>query len=166
MSDERRRWRPPPMKNEEADPKVRLDEKVVRKMLQVNPAMRGGRTTAQVKRDLEGGGGAVVEKPASAVPVTSTKAELDDALAFFIRGKAEKLSAELAAVAEKKKALDEEEAAAKRVVKEQLASFIALLDEGAVAMHGVTALSKHKELLAKLDLTPAALLDAARKARK
>ncbi len=163
---ERRRWQPPPMDSEPPSSKVRLDEKVVRKALQVNPALRAGRTTGQVKRDLEAGQAVRTEPSAAPVASGSSKSELDDTLGFFIRGKSEALASRLGEIAERKKALDAEEAAAKKELRDQLASFVALLDEATVAMHGVGALSKHKDFLAKLDVTPASLLEAARKGRK
>lgn len=81
MSD-RRRWQPPPMSSPagsgmndaarsyhqapnagpdsghtpSAQPVLKVDERMVRKMLEMNPAMRAGRTTFQVKRALEDGG--------------------------------------------------------------------------------------------------------------
>jgi hypothetical protein len=158
---ERRRWQPPPMDSEPSSSnKVRLDEKVVRKALQVNPALRQGRTTNQVKRDLEAGKSS---PPAAPAP---SRNELDDTLAFFVRGKADALAERLAAIAERRKALDAEELAAKREARDALASFVGLLDEAAVALHGAAALAKHEGFLARLELTPTALLDAVAKGRK
>ncbi len=164
-----RRWQPPPLAPDsgQGEPKVTVDEKVVRKMLKVNPDLRKGRTTAQVKRALESGeavGGAPEAKAASAAP--QGQSELEDTLGFFLRGKADKLRDDLAAIEHKRRALAEEEARLKAQLREQLAGFLSLLDAKAVDAKGAAALAKHAELLKVVGLTPQQLLEAARRGRR
>ncbi|MEO1174953.1 MAG: hypothetical protein AAFX94_23300, partial [Myxococcota bacterium] len=68
-----KRWQPPPMgpkKTAEEEPAgaVKVDEQVVRNVLKVNPELRDGRTTFQVKKALERGEGLTPAAPASAAP--------------------------------------------------------------------------------------------------
>jgi hypothetical protein len=56
----KQRWQPPSMNKAQAHDArrpsgVKVDEQVVRKILKVNPALRAGRTTGQVKQSLERG---------------------------------------------------------------------------------------------------------------
>lgn len=182
-----KRWRPPPMSEtgsqpETGTPKITLDEKVVRKMLQVNPAMRDGRTTFQVKRDMEGGqpvrahdgpstrrapfAAHSVAPPTSGAPKSSgAKGELEETIGFFIKGKAAGFGRELAVIDDQRRALDAEEQEIKAKLQRQMASFISMLDEKVIAMHAVSVLSRHLDFLGQLGLTPAQLLEMARKAR-
>lgn len=175
-----KRWQPPPMNapDDTASPKVTLDEGVVRKMLQVNPELRDGRTTFQVKKDMEGGQSVATDGrratgevrrstgPQSAPPTPSTsKSELDDTVGFFMKGRTAELSEKLAALRAQRTALEEQERAVRDAFKTDLAKFVGMLDPQVVAMHGVSALSKHKAILDQVGLTPAQVLQEARKPR-
>jgi len=156
------RWQPPPMKSAEVT-KVTIDERVVRKMLRVNPELRRGRTTFQVKRALEQGeplrgddesAGAQEARPAGS--------ELKEAVGFFVSGKADKLRAKLADIDLRRRALEAEEQRVRVDMGEQVVAFVGLLDDGTVAVHGNRVLSSHADFLAQVGLTPAALLNKAR----
>ena len=173
-----RRWQPPPMAGAQKDgaPTPKVDEKVVRKMLQVNPGMRQGRSTMQVKKALEQGAVISVKDGASAAPAATGKdarphaagvaGELDDTVGFFLRGKAEAFRAALGDFLARRRALDEEEARTKKQLREQIGGFVSLLDAKAVEAHGAATLAKHGELLRLLGVTPAELLEAARRGRR
>ncbi|MBI5511678.1 MAG: hypothetical protein HY903_23220 [Deltaproteobacteria bacterium] len=171
-----RRWQPPPMELnvDQSSSKVTVDEKVVRKMLAVNPSMRKGRTTFQVKKALERGESVaatdkseVVATGASAhKPTAKPGAELQDAIDFFLNGKAKRLAEAEAELAAKRQALDAEAVRMRQELQEQVRSFISLLDLQTVAATGKAALGKHVDFLKAIDLTPAALVDAARKDRR
>lgn len=160
-----RRFQPPPMEPQDED-KVTVDEQVVRKMLKVNPELRKGRTTFQVKKALEKGepvGGD--ERAAPEAPANEKRSdghELAETVDFFVSGKATKLDATLADIDARRRALEAEEQRARAEMAEQVVSFVALLDDGAIAAHGKKALSRHADFLAQLGLTPASLLDKAR----
>jgi len=172
-----KRWQPPPMNEPGADagaPQVKVDEKVVRKMLQVNPAMRAGRTTFQVKRDLEGGQAVTTAserattaapRAASAAAPASGRTELDETLGFFLRGKEESFNQRLDELAARRRELESEEHAVRQALAAELAKFVSMLDDKVVALHGVAALSHHKSLLERLGVTPAQLLQEARRHR-
>lgn len=187
-----KRWRPPPMNEgsagsagapssgSSATPKLTVDEKVVRKMLQVNPALRDGRTTAQVKRDIESGqavpaagrrptGAPSMDAPSpasSATPATNgPRGELDETLGLFMRGKAMDLQGRLDDIAGRRKQLEVEEQQVRATFCDELARFVAMLDPTVVATHGVAALSRHKAVLERFGVTPAEVLEAVRRAR-
>lgn len=169
-----RRWRPPSMSPEakQADPKVKVDEQVVRKMLKVNPDMRKGRTTFQVKKALESGeslaasdstvalasSGHLATSPTPTLAGGSAASELQETIDFFVRGKADKLEELLVAFAERRRALDQEESAAREELVGHVVAFVGLLDEKAVTSRGRKALAKHAEFLKKLGLTPVDVL--------
>jgi hypothetical protein len=160
-----RRWQPPPMNpppRPEAVSTPTVDEKVVRKILQVNPTLRQGRTTAQVKKALERGEPAV---PAGAAKGPVAAGELEDAMGFFLRGKSERLRDGLAGIAARRRALEQEEAELRTQLREQLAAFVSLLDAAAVDTHGARVLAKHHDFLGALSLTPASVLELARRGR-
>ncbi len=160
-----RRWQPPPMETPaEAKPKITVDEQVVRKMLKVNPELRKGRTTYQVKKALEQGGTVASAEPqASPAAKSDGGGQLQDALDFFVRGKSSELQSKRAGLAARRQALDLEEQQLAATFREQVVSFVGLLDQGAVERHGRVALAKHAGFLSEVGLTPAALLDLSRK---
>lgn len=129
-------------------PKVRVDEQVVRKILKVNPALRAGRTTAQVKGSLERGEPLVV--PTQAAPAQApagatsrdTAQQLRETIAFFLGGKAEAL------------------AATKSSLREQVLSFVSLLDRRALDAHGLSILAEHSAVLRELGLDPRNLINS------
>lgn len=159
----------------EAAPKVKVDEQIVRKMLKVNPDMRKGRTTFQVKKALERGdpiGAASSPEAAPAQAVASATGsmpaagglgkELQDTIDFFVRGKTAALDEKLDDVSVRRKALDDEEKSLCDEMAKQLVSFVSLLDEKAIAAHGRAALAKHGAFLAKVGLDVASLLGKAK----
>lgn len=176
-----KRWRPPPMAQEPpADApapakKVTVDEGVVRKMLQINPDLRDGRTTFQVKKDMESGqvvrtdgrrsNGELRSTPTSSAGGggSTNKSELEDALSFFMKGKTQDLEAKRADIQARRRQLEEEERALREGLLQDVAKFLRMLDPTVVATHGVTALSKHKAILDQAGITPAQVLEAVRK---
>ncbi len=165
-----RRWQPPPMeppqkRQAELAPKVMVDEKVVRKILQVNPDLRQGRTTLQVKKSLERG--EPVQPPPAPIPQARQGAsELADSLGFFLRGKAERLRERLTQISARRQALDAEEAQLRQDLAHEVGSFVALLDAQLVETHGAAALATHADLLAVAGLSPARVLESARRTRR
>jgi hypothetical protein len=171
------RWQPPPLADAPAPsncrPKVRVDEQVVRKILEMNPELRKGRTTVQVRRVLEQGGslatgpgGGDARSGGSAPSVPSPATQLEDTIAFFLRGKHTELESSLGALYARRRALDDEERGLKTRFRDQIAGFVAMLDPAAVAAHGTSALARHGELLRVVGVTPAELLEPARRARR
>ena len=168
-----RRFQPPPMEPEDPESGVTVDEQVVRKMLKVNPDMRKGRTTFQVKKALEGGESIGATDRAAQDPAAASAeapagtparagSELQETVDFFVTGKADKLRARLAEIDVRRHELEAEEQQARAELAEQVVAFLALLDENAVAAHGKRALSRHTEFLAQVGLTPASLLEKVR----
>ncbi|OGQ90037.1 MAG: hypothetical protein A2289_13645 [Deltaproteobacteria bacterium RIFOXYA12_FULL_58_15] len=177
------RWQPPPMNDQQpaGAKKLIVDEQVVRKMLQVNPALRKGRTTFQVKKAIERGDGLTREDSRTAtseaprtfgqadardVAPRSDAQELVETIDFFVRGKADKLKAGLDEIDARRRQLDAEEAQVRAKHCDQLISFFSLLDDGAVALNGKKALAKHSDFLAKVGLTSSTLLERINRTRK
>lgn len=151
----------PPTPADKAKPKV--DEQVVRKMLKVNPAMRNGRTTQQVKRALERGESLVApENPEVPTPAASNDParELEHTLAFFLRSKAEALGRTLADLEAQRCKLVLQEQRERAMRRAEIIAFVALLDRDTVARHGAHALATQSAALATLGLTTGELLDA------
>lgn len=176
-----KRWQPPPMgpkKSTEDEPEhVRVDEQVVRNVLRVNPNVRNGRTTLQVKKALERGGALGV----NASPhekrkerLTESKLEpsdrdaqhqLAETLDFFLTSKRRELQSELEEIAERRRRLDEEENALHEAMRQKLVDFTSMLDAGALALHGKAALASHRALLSTLGVTATELLDVVKRGK-
>jgi len=137
----------------------RVDEKVVRKMLRVNPGMRHGRTTGEVKRDMEQTG--TDSRTVRGDSSKTRRHELQDALGFFLRGKRATFELALTQVREQRAALDVAEAELKTRVLADVAGFLRMLDEGVVRRHGAACLLGHEDLLRSFGVSPdEILLDA------
>lgn len=179
------RWQPPPLESAPPTTRVTVDEKVVRKLLAVNPAMRQGRTTFQVKRALERG--EALSVTAATAPGTDTaiaaagertaprttrqsladrRREVEETLDFFLRGKAERFAHRRAELEGQRRALAEAEAHARAEVAAQLTAFVALLDEASLALVGRSALTAHTAFLEEVGLTIHALLAAGRQGQR
>ncbi len=147
------RWQPPAMSDTaaKADDKrptqVTVDEQMVRKMLVINPSMRAGRTTFQVKRDIENGGAVVPSAhPKDAPQVDDFEAaeeNLSQTLDFFINTKLNKARTTLRDIEERRRALDAEAQNTKQGVINDLAQFLGLLDQAVVQQQGRQALAQH-----------------------
>lgn len=182
----KRRWQPPPMntptKRDEPDTGMRVDEQVVRRVLKVNPDLREGRTTLQVKKALErgeslhggaSGGGAsgsssgsglgrqAASSASAARPSNAVSArQLSETLDFFMTSKGRELSGQLDEIAARRQTLEEEERQLRAEVRQKLIDFVAMLDAGVLALHGREALQAHRELLARVGMTASELLNA------
>ena len=199
----RERWQPPPMKQPaspesakpDSTPKVTVDENVVRKMLKVNPTLRQGRTTSQVKKSLERGEAITTKASANdasgsgtssdatsassarnaasstasarnSAKLPSGAAELRDTVTFFLRSKLEALTTKESDIAARRAALDAELAATQSTMRDQVRSFLALLDQSTLAQHGPAALADHTKDLARIGLDAKSLIDEARRGAK
>lgn len=184
----KRRWQPPPMNpkpeaaggapaGSEPAPRVRVDEQVVRNVLKVNPDLRDGRTTFQVKKALESGeplsASATARAKASAevVPPESgarsdQARQLAETLDFFMTSKGRELSGTLDEIAARRRLLDEEEKRAREDMRHKLVDFLLMLDTGVLALHGKEALQAHRELLSRIGLTATELLDVVKRGGK
>lgn len=140
------RWQPP---SKPAAPGFKIDDRILAKVAEINPALAAGRSTAQMRKEL-------LAKPSQpAAPVASCSSEMDQALTFFLNGKADALQRRMLDIAERRRALEAEEQQLKLLFKQQLQSFVALLDSEAVRMHGPSSFAKHQKLLHSLDINVA-----------
>ncbi len=170
----KQRWQPPSM-NKPADEnaaKVKVDEQVVRKILKVNPALRAGRTTAQVKKSLERGE-PLAQQPVLAPtrassPAGDTATQLRDTIRFFLSGKSEAFTAKSQDIEARKKALDAELTATRATLREQVVGFVKLLDPGALDANEAAmaaAFAEQSALLRELGLDAKIIAEAVRKGR-
>lgn len=169
----KRRWQPPPLNTtSESEPKkskVRLDEQVVRRVLEVNPNLRDGRTTLQVKKALESGQ-SLGRSPERATPAPeggrraplreSSSRQLGETLDFFLTREGRELASRFEELAARKRSLEDEERALQRDARQRLVDFIAMLDPAVLARHGQDALEPHRQLLNTIGLSSAELLSA------
>lgn len=141
------RWQPP---SKSSGPAFKIDDRILAKVAEMNPAMAAGRTAAQMRKELLG------NKPSPVTaPGAPCAAEMDQALTFFLNGKADALQHRMAEIVAKRRALDTEEQELKVLFKQQLQSFVALLNSEAVRMHAPSSLAKHQKLLSALDINVA-----------
>ena len=171
----KQRWQPPSANKSAArEPgKVKVDEQVVRKMLKVNPGLRAGRTTAQVKTSLERGEplvnrAAQAKAEGSWAPPRDTPSQLRDTLRFFLSGKADAFTTKRQDIDAKKKALDDELAGARASLREQIIGFAKLLDRDTVLANETalaTAFAEQGGLLRELGLDAKVIAEAVRRDR-
>ncbi|MEL6547785.1 MAG: hypothetical protein AAFQ82_24380 [Myxococcota bacterium] len=171
----KRRWQPPPMNPAPTDepqaPSVTVDEQVVRNVLKVNPELRDGRTTFQVKKALERGealhtGGAQPESQpeASTGPKSGEQArQLAETLDFFLSSKGRELNGALEEIDARRRMLDSEEKALRQETLNTLVDFLSMLDAGALALHGKSALQAHREILSRVGVSAEELLGAVKR---
>ena len=165
----KRSWQPPPMTPAApAEPAaaVKVDEQVVRNVLAMNPDLRDGRTTFQVKKALERGEAlsakeatAPTARPVAANSDTDQARKLSETLDFFLTSKGRELGGVLDEIAARRRLLNEEEQRARAEMRQTLVDFARMLDPGVLAVHGREALQAHREILSCLGMTAADLLD-------
>lgn len=141
------RWEPPA---KPSGPAFKIDDRVLAKVVEVNPALAAGRTAAQVRKDLMG--------KQVAAAITPAASDIDHALSFFLHGKADALQQRMQELAAKRRELDAEEQQAKLLFKQQLQAFVALLDAEMVRAHAPASRAKHHDMLSACDITVADVL--------
>lgn len=153
-------------------PRLCVDERIVRKILRVNPAMRQGRTTGEVKEALDNGESllrpvdqrtilpglkaADLCSPAGAEPPNRY---FEDALAFFLSGQKQHLNTILDDISERRAALEAEEQQAKATARSRVLAFVSMLDATLISSHIATALASQTDFLAQLVLSPGQILE-------
>lgn len=139
---------------------LRVDEAVVRNVLKVNPTLRKGRTTVEVKRALEAGEAFSAHQPLPgpksaqdcAAPLVGSAGQLSDAFSLFLSGRMQRLDVALGTVAERRRQLEAEEEALRKEAIEQLVTFASMLDSNLLRTHGAAALGAHRDLLERFGL--------------
>lgn len=168
--EERRRYQPPPMHDEGASVgNVKVDEKVVRKILTINPGLRKGRTTFEVKKALERGESLAADRRAALPlgvgkqppPTTAAARDLEQAIALFMRSKADGFTQALQELQLQRQALNRAEAEARAALAEQLVAFVRLLDPKALTSAGRSVFLPFQDFLSQVNLTPAQLFERA-----
>ncbi|MCK5689843.1 hypothetical protein KAI87_11265 [Myxococcota bacterium] len=166
----RRRWQAPAMNTAAGqNRKTQIDEAVVRKMLRVNPAIRAGRSTMEVKVALEGGASLIsqaapqtIQPNFLATHSAESGHELHDALNFFVSNKERRFVAALDELEAKRRQLDESLRILKGRAAGEVVAFLALLDADTLHRDGAAALAPHTEYLNLLGTSVESILATSR----
>jgi len=129
--------------------RIRVDEQVVRKMLQVNPGLRQGRTTAEIKRTLEAGGSFHARDEAKVDAADATQG----VLAAFLAQKSRQLADDLEAIEHRRAALAAQAQQVRNRQREELLSFARLLRPGTLSEGAVKSIRRHGALLTSVGLS-------------
>lgn len=129
----------------------RVDVHVVRTVLQMNPAVRAGRTTGEIKKALERGEPLVPAHTSAARAAVSTgalqRSTGAEALTLFARDRLVALDQELEAIERERVRLDQREAGLRDVARGAICGFVTLLEPAArdEAVHALRALAPELE---------------------
>ncbi len=127
-------------------PKARIDEDVLEKILEVNPSLRQGRSTAEVKADLEDG--QAVSFAAQQPEPQAKTSDLAKTVDFFLRAKGSSFEDAQEGFEARQKKLDEERRAFAMATRQEIEAFLNLVGRDSAEVRKV--LAKHQELLGAL----------------
>ncbi len=155
-------------------PGLRLDEEMVRKSLSVNPALRQGRETRKVLRDLQDmarrkvTSGSASDDRAAAAPNAPVAFEGKDprlqTIDIFMRDRTQSFADATAGFEARVEAVRSEQDQARRnTVAEILELVGVLLLSGADTQGVLTTLRRYRDLLCALKISEADIVDRARK---
>ncbi len=132
--------RPEATPNQEPEPKAELIEHLVKKSLDINPNLRGGKDTREVLEDLkrealarskQGGGAAPAEGPAAASAPRANLAERrKSTMAFFFEQKAQEFDGAIADLDARERLLHKERKELQERFTADLTDFVALMAGG------------------------------------
>ena len=133
-----------------ATQKVNINRRTLQAVLRVNPALAGGRTTADFKDFLENGGAMSLKStPAntdlptqkqSQVEAESERVQFEQALGFFVRTQTSEAAATIEELEAQKAQIEAAIAQTKKHAETKLKSFVRMLDPVSVAQFGPQAL--------------------------
>jgi len=133
-----------------ATQKVNINRRTLQAVLRVNPALAGGRTTADFKDFLENGGAMSLKStPAntdlptqqqSQVEADNERVQFEQALGFFVRTQTSEAAATIEELEAQKAQIEAAIAQTKKHAETKLKSFVRMLDPVSVAQFGPQAL--------------------------
>ena len=149
---------PPSTVRSRAPQRIVVDERVVQKVLEMNPSLRRGRSTQQIKEALERGERLTGDTGQRCDGPTDRGGALAHAIDAFIANKRQELAARVQTLEAERRALEVAEATERAKVKGEVLSFLSLLDGPLVSQFGGAALSRHADFLRSLgfNLAPTA----------
>lgn len=149
-------------------PKLSINRRTLQAVLRVNPALAGGRSTAEFKDFLENGGsltlrGNTTSENLNAHQVTQAEAndqrvQFEQALAFFVRTQAAEAAATIEELESQKAQIEAAIAQTRKHAETKLKSFIRMLDPISVAQFGPQALKAQSAELAAVGIQPSNVL--------
>ena len=133
-----------------ATQKVNINRRTLQAVLRVNPALAGGRSTAEFKDFLENGGAmSLKSNPAntdlptqeqSQTEADNERVQFEQALGFFVRTQTSEAAATIEELETQKAQIEAAIAQTKKHAENKLKSFIRMLDPVSVAQFGPQAL--------------------------
>lgn len=134
----------------------RIDERFLDCTLEVNPHMRGGRTTTEVKQALLD---EVRARTSGAAPVGNI--DLSIIVDGFLQTQWQGYQQVADDIARRQAELEAELAAQKTALHQKVQTFLRMLDAGTLKTLGAQSIAKHRELLAELKVSATQLFDQA-----
>ena len=130
--------------------KVNINRRTLQAVLRVNPALAGGRSTADFKDFLENGGAMSLRNATANTDLPSQKqsqeemnderVQFEQALGFFVRTQTSEAAATIEELENQKAQIEAAIAQTKKHAENKLKSFIRMLDPLSVAQFGPQAL--------------------------
>ncbi len=152
---------------EAGKPDIQLMEELVKKSLDVNPALGGGRDAKQVIASFkEEASGAARTSPGAMPPPRASLAERRKAtIKFFLEQKQEELEELSADITAREKLLAEERRQLQQRVYEEVVDFLALVSGGTESQEAREAVHECRSFIAELGVTEIDVIKGAQKRR-
>ncbi len=160
--------RPPQAPPGTSVPDVELMEHLVKKSLDINPQMRGGKSTHEVMEDLrkEAIARSKTAGVGTAPPSGAAKASLSErrraTIAFFFEQKSAQMQTVLADLRARERALADEKRVIQKQLVDEIVDFIHMVSSGAEVPELRGVLLAHRGLLAELNVSEADLIRLAK----
>lgn len=136
----------------------RIDERFLECTLEVNPQLRAGRSTAEVKAQLLAEARA---RHASTTPTGAPALDLSVIVDGFLQSQMQGFEQAKSDIAQRHAALDAELQAHQAALFQKVQTFLRMLDANTLKAIGPNALAKHRKLLAELKVSASQLFDQA-----
>ena len=149
-------------------PDLELMEQLVKKSLEINPEMRGGKRTAEVMEDLRKqavGQSKSAPTAVSTAPKPSLTERRLSTMAFFFEQKQAEFQENLGEIAVKERELEKEKKELKVRFGDELTDFLALMSGGTETPESKEILRRYRSFVAALGLNEADILRVAKTRR-
>ena len=146
-----------------SDSDLQLMEHLVKKSLDVNPGLRGGRSTQEVMQNLrkEAVNPSAAEAAAVAKPKASVSEKRRKTMEFFLEQKAEEYRDSADSIMIRMKALEHELAGVRETTVDELIDFLSLISGGTDSPEAREVLRQYRDLLKELGVSDDEILRAA-----
>ena len=148
--------------------KVNINRRTLQAVLRINPALAGGRSTADFKDFLENGGSLALGNDAAKTNMPTPEAsrteandervQFEQALGFFVRTQTAEAAATIEELEAQKAQIEAAIEETKKHAETKLKSFVRMLDPVSVARFGPKALNAQSNELAAVGIHPSNIL--------